>query len=225
MSKIHAAITGVHGYAPEFKLTNTMLEEMVDTNDEWIVSRTGISERRILKGDGLGTSDLAKHAVNGLLEKTNTDPSEIDLMICATVTPDHLFPSTANCTADKCNMKNVPGFDMNAACSGFLYALNTGSKFIESGSFKKVIVIGADKMSAIVNYEDRSTCILFGDAAGAVLLEPNDEGNGIIDCIMGGDTTGIPYLHQKAGGSVKPFRTEDQYSSKLFLKWHLYPKK
>jgi len=204
MKKITAAITGVHGYVPDDILSNDMLEKMVDTNDEWIFSRTGIRERRILKGEGLGTSDMAKHAVQGLLEKTNTDPQDIDLIICATVTPDFVFPSTANTTADKCGMKNIPGFDLNAACSGFLYALNTGSKFIESGSYKKVIVIGADKMSSIVNYEDRSTCILFGDAAAAVLLEPNEDGNGVIDCIMAGDTTGIQYLNQKAGGSVKP---------------------
>jgi len=204
MKKITAAITGVHGYVPDDVLSNKMLEKMVDTNDDWIVSRTGISERRILKGEGLGTSDMAKHAVLGLLEKTNSKASEIDLIICATVTPDFVFPSTANTTASKCGMENTPGFDMNAACSGFLYALNTGSKFIESGSFKKVIVIGADKMSSIINYEDRSTCILFGDGAAAVLLEPNEEEHGIIDCIMGGDTVGIKYLNQKAGGSVKP---------------------
>lgn len=217
MKKITAAITGVHGYAPEDILSNAMLEKMVETNNEWIVSRTGIEERRILKGEGLGSSDMAKHAVNGLLEKTNTNPKDIDLIICATVTPDFLFPSTANMTASKCGMENIPGFDINAACSGFLYALNTGSKFIESGTYKKVIVIGADKMSSIVNYEDRSTCILFGDAAGAVLLEPNEEEFGVIDCIMGGDTVGVEYLNQKAGGSVKPASHETVDAKEHFI--------
>lgn len=202
------AIKGVHCYVPEFRLTNAMLEEMVDTNDEWIVSRTGIKERRILKGQNAGTSVMAVEAVNGLLEKTSTKASNIDMVIAATVTPDLLFPSLANITAAKCNMPGTPAMDINAACSGFLYALNVGNQMVASGLYNKVIVIGADKMSSIINYKDRSTCILFGDGAGAVLLEASDDDNGIIDCYMGGDGSGEKYLNLKAGGSRSPLTHE-----------------
>ncbi|MFT4786747.1 MAG: 3-oxoacyl-[acyl-carrier-protein] synthase-3, partial [Cellvibrionaceae bacterium] len=180
------------------------LETYVDTNDEWITSRTGIKERRILKGDDQGTSVMAVKAVNGLLAKTNTKPEEIDLLLCATVTPDLVFPATANIITNKIGATNAFGFDIGAACSGFLYALTTGAKFIESGTCKKVVVVGADKMSAIVDYEDRATCIIFGDGAGAVLLEPSEDGNGIIDSILKSDGSGEEFLHMKAGGSRRP---------------------
>ena len=208
MSKIQAAITGVHAYVPDYVLTNKELETMVDTNDEWIVERTGVRERRILKGEGQGVSVMAIEAVKGLLEKTNTDPSEIDLVICATVTPDMLFPDTANLVAEAVGIKNAFCFDIGAACSGFLFALTTGSKYVESGTHKKVIVIGADKMSSIVDYTDRSICILFGDAAGAVLLEPNTDGYGIQDSYLKSDGSGQYYLYQKAGGSRYPATVE-----------------
>jgi len=204
MSKIHAAITAVHGYVPDYVLTNHELEGMVETNDEWIVTRTGIKERRVLKGEGLGTSDMAVPAVNALLEKRGISAEDLDLIIFCTTTPDFVFPATANILADKIGAKNAWGYDLQAACSGFLYGLATGSQFIESGKHKKVLVVGGDKMSAIVNYKDRATCIIFGDGAGAVLLEPNDEGNGVIDSILRSDGSGAPYLHQKAGGSVNP---------------------
>ncbi len=181
MAQIRAAITGIHGWVPEYILTNAELEKMVDTTDEWIMTRTGIRERHILKGEGLGTSDIGAEAVKGLLKKTNTSPDDIDLVIMATVTPDMLFPASSNIVCDKVGIKNAWSFDMNAACSGFLFALNTAAKFVESGQYKKVIVVGADKMSAITDYTDRTTCVLFGDAGGAVLLEPNTEGYGIID--------------------------------------------
>ena len=187
MAKILAAITGVGGYVPDDVLTNADLEKMVDTTDEWITTRTGIKERRILKTPGKATSDMGVEVVRQLLEKTGTKPEEIDLLLCATVTPDTTFPDTANTILDKAGAKNAFGFDINAACSGFLFALTTGAKFIESGMYKKVIVIGADKMSAIVDYSDRSTCIIFGDGAGGVLLEPNIEGNGVIDAILKSD--------------------------------------
>ncbi|MDH5608166.1 MAG: ketoacyl-ACP synthase III [Cyclobacteriaceae bacterium] len=208
MSKITAAITGVHGYVPEYILTNHELETLVETNDEWITSRTGIKERRILKGDNQGTSVMAVEAVKGLLEKTNTRPEEIDMLICATVTPDLVFPATANIIANQIGAKNAFGYDLGAACSGFIYALTTGSKFIESGTHKKVVVVGADKMSAIVDYTDRTTCIIFGDGAGAVLLEPSEEGYGVIDSILKSDGSGEPYLHMKAGGSRHPATIE-----------------
>lgn len=203
-----AAITGVNGYVPDYVLTNAELETLVDTNDEWITSRTGIKERRILKGEQQGTSVMAVEAVKGLLEKTNTNPEEIDLLICATVTPDYFFPSTANLICTKAGIPNAFSFDILAACSGFIYALTTGSQFIESGRYKKVIVVGADKMSAIVNYEDRTTCVLFGDGAGAVLLEPSDDDNGIIDSVLYSDGTGGDYLYMKGGGSVFPASKE-----------------
>ena len=201
---IKAAITGVHGYVPEDILTNADLEKIVETNDEWITSRTGIKERRILKGEGLGTSYMAAEAVRGLLKKTNTDPSEIDLVIVATVTPDYFFPSTANLVCTQVGIPPIGSFDILAACSGFVYALSTGSQFIESGRFKKVIVVGADKMSSIIDWEDRTTCILFGDGAGAVLLEPTTEDLGLIDFSMHSDGTGEHHLIMKGGGSKNP---------------------
>lgn len=204
MSKITAAITGVGGYVPEYILTNKELESKVETNDEWITSRTGIKERRILKGEGLGTSHMAEKAVMELLKKTNTNPLEIDLLVCCTTTPDFIFPATGNLLCDMCGLKNAFSYDLNAACSGFLFGLATGSQFIETGKYKKVLVVGADKMSAIVNYEDRATCILFGDGAGAVLLEPNTDGLGIIDSVLKTDGSGADFLCQKAGGSRRP---------------------
>jgi 3-oxoacyl-[acyl-carrier-protein] synthase-3 len=204
MDKITAAITCVNGYVPEDKLTNKDLEKLVDTNDEWILSRTGISERRILKTPGLATSDMAMHAVNGLLKKRGITADDIDVIIFATVTPDLIFPASANILADKIGAKNAFGFDLAAACSGFLFALETGSKFIESGKYQKVLVVGGDKMSSIIDYSDRNTCIIFGDGLGCVLLEPNTEGLGVIDSILKVDGNGRHYLHQKAGGSLKP---------------------
>ena len=204
MSKIRAAITGVSGYLPEYVLTNSELEKMVDTNDEWIMTRTGIKERRILKEAGKGSSDLGAEAVKRLLEKTHTQPEEVDFLLCATVTPDMQFPATANVISDKVGIKNAFSFDLNAGCSGFLYALVTASKFVESGTHKKVIVVGTEKMSSIVDYQDRATCIIFGDGAGAVMLEPTTEDLGILDSKMLVDGAGRQFLHQKAGGSVKP---------------------
>ena len=204
MEKTRAAITGVFGYVPDYVLTNKELEVMVDTTDEWIQTRTGIQERRILKGEGKGTSDMGAAAVLGLLAKKGIDASEIDLLICATTTPDMQFPATANIITDKIGAKNAFGFDINAACSGFIYALTTAAKFIEAGSYKKIVVVGGDKMSSIINYEDRTTCIIFGDGAGAVLLEPSTDENGIVDSILKSDGSGRIHLHQKAGGSAKP---------------------
>ncbi len=208
MQKIHAAITAVGGYVPEYRLTNAELEKMMDTTDEWIQTRTGISERRILKGEGKGSSDMAVGAVKNLLEKRGIDPKEIELVICATTTPDMQFPATANIVCDKVGMTNAWGYDLSAACSGFIFALTVGSQFIETGKHKKVIVIGVDKMSSIINYEDRTTAIIFGDGGGAVLLEPNTEGYGIIDSVLRTDGSGRVHLHQKAGGSVKPATVE-----------------
>lgn len=204
MTKIRAAITGIHGWAPEDLLTNSDLEKMVDTTDAWITSRTGIKERHILKGEK-GTSDMAAEAVKGLLKKTGTSPDEVDLLICATVTPDMQFPATANLVSHKVGINNAFSFDMNAACSTFIYALITASKYVESGEYKKVIVIGADKMSSIVDYTDRATCVIFGDGAGAVMLEPvaSDE-PGIMDHRFYTDGSGWIHLHQKAGGSLRP---------------------
>ncbi len=204
MTKIRASITAVNGWVPEYILSNKELEKMVDTNDEWITSRTGIKERRLLKGEGLGTSDIGEKAVKGLLEKRGIRADEIELLICATTTPDMQFPATANIICDKVGAVNAFGYDINAACSGFLFALATAAKFVESGQYKKVIVVGADKMSSIVDYTDRSTCIIFGDGGGAVLLEPSTDGNGIMDAILKSDGSGRQYLHQKAGGSIKP---------------------
>jgi 3-oxoacyl-[acyl-carrier-protein] synthase-3 len=217
MQKIHAAITAVGGYVPDYVLTNAELETIVDTTDEWIQTRTGIKERRILKGEGKGTSDLAVGAVKNLFEKHGIDPLDIELVICATTTPDYQFPATANVICDKAGMTNAFGYDVSAACSGFLYALTTGAQFIETGRYKKVIVIGADKMSSILNYEDRATCIIFGDGGGAVLLEPNTEGNGIIDSVLKSDGAGRAFLHQKAGGSVKPATVETVMNKEHFV--------
>lgn len=208
MNKPTASITGVCGYVPTDLLTNSELEKMVDTTDDWIRSRTGIHERRILKGEGQGTSDMAAEAVKGLLQKTNTSPEEIELLICATVTPDMQFPATANIICDKIGINNAPSFDIGAACSGFLYALSTAKQFIETGAYKKIIVVGADKMSSIVDYTDRQTCVLFGDGAGAVMLEASEDDTGIKEVKLYSDGNGRHYLHQKAGGSVKPASIE-----------------
>lgn len=204
MSKIHAAITAVNGYVPDYILTNHELATIVDTNDEWITTRTGIKERRILKGEGLATSDMAVPAVNGLLEKRGIGADEIDLIIFCTTTPDRVFPATANILADKIGAKNAWGWDLQATCSGFLFGLATGSQFIESGKHKKVLVVAGDKMSSMIDYTDRTTCIIFGDGCGAALLEPNYEGNGVIDSVLKSDGSGVQFLHQKAGGSLKP---------------------
>lgn len=218
MKKVTAAITAVGGYVPEYRLTNKELEMMVETNDEWIKSRTGISERRILKGDGLGTSDMAVEAIKELCTKRGIAPSEIDCIICATVTPDMVFPATANIISDKLGMVNAFGFDVEAACSGFLFSLTTGAALVESGRYKKVIVVGADKMSAIVDYSDRTTCIIFGDGAGAVLLEPNEEEeNGILDSLLKSDGSGRQFLHMKAGGSVKPSTVETVLAKEHYI--------
>lgn len=216
MQKITAAITAVGGYVPDYKLTNKELETMVDTNDEWIRTRTGIEERRILKGEGLGSSDMAVPAVLELCKKRSITPAEIDCLICATVTPDMVFPATANIVCDKIGAVNAFGFDISAACSGFLFALTTGSSFIESGRYKKVVVVGVDKMSSIIDYSDRTTCIIFGDGAGAVLLEPNEEGLGLRDSILKSDGSGSKYLHMKAGGSVKPATMETVLAKEHF---------
>lgn len=208
MQHLHAAVTAVGGYVPEYRLTNQILETMVDTNDEWIRSRTGIEERRILKGEGLGSSDMGVEAVRDILRKKNLDPNEIDCLICATVTPDMVFPATANIICDKAGIQNAFSFDVGAACSGFLYALTTGASFIESGRYKKVIVVGVDKMSSIIDYSDRATCIIFGDGAGALLLEATSEDIGIKDSILKSDGSGRQYLHMKAGGSIKPASVE-----------------
>jgi len=204
MKKITAAITGVEGYVPDYILTNSELEKIVDTNDEWITTRTGIKERRILKGEGKGTSILGANAVKGLLNKTNISPENVDLIICATATPDMIFPSTACIIANNVGATNAFAYDLMAACSGFLYALSTAAKFIETGTYKKIVVVGADKMSSIINYEDRATCIIFGDGAGAIMLEPSKEGLGMQDAILRSDGSGAEFLHMKAGGSVNP---------------------
>lgn len=203
-NKTRAAITGVYGWVPETKLTNHDLEKMVDTNDEWITSRTGIKERRILRTPGWATSDMAAEAVKGLLEKTGTKPGEIDLLIVGTVTGDMVFPDTANTVCDKVGAKNAFGFDINAACSGFLFSLATGAQFVANETYSKVVVVGADMMSSIVDYEDRNTCVIFGDGAAAVLLEPRRDGTGIQDFVLRGDGAGREFLHMKAGGSLRP---------------------
>ncbi|MGZ4116350.1 MAG: beta-ketoacyl-ACP synthase III [Bacteroidia bacterium] len=204
MNKTTAAITAVAGYVPEYILSNTELEKLVPTTSEWIETRTGIKERRILKGEGLGTSYMCIKAIEELLKKRGITALDIDMIIVGTVTPDYVFPSTSNVICDEIGATNAWGFDLSAACSGFIYALATGTQFIETGKYKKVIVVGADKMSSILDYTDRSTCIIFGDGAGAVLLEPNNEGLGILDSILRADGSGRKFLHQKAGGSVKP---------------------
>jgi 3-oxoacyl-[acyl-carrier-protein] synthase-3 len=202
--KITAAITGVGAYVPDYVLTNAELEKLVDTTDEWITSRTGIKERRILKGENQGSSVMGIQAVKQLLTKTNTNPQDVDLLICATVTPDLLFPATGNIISNGCGITKAFSYDMNAACSSFLYGLVTGAQFIQAGTYKKVIVVGVDKMSAIVDYTDRANCIIFGDGAAAVLLEPNTDGYGVLDQILRTDGSGEAYLHQKAGGSRRP---------------------
>jgi 3-oxoacyl-[acyl-carrier-protein] synthase-3 len=202
MQKITAAITAVQGYLPDEIVTNEDLSKIVDTSDEWITSRTGIKERRVLRNGA--TSDMGAAAVQKLLEKKGIDPLEIDLLICGTVTPDLVFPSTANIISDKVGLKNAWSFDVNAACSGFLYSLATASQFIETGKYKKVIVVGVDKMSSIIDYQDRTTCVIFGDGGGAVLLEPNNEGLGVIDSILHSDGSGRQFLYQPAGGSAMP---------------------
>jgi 3-oxoacyl-[acyl-carrier-protein] synthase-3 len=204
MGKITASITGIQGYVPDYILTNKELETYVDTNDEWIISRTGIKERRILKGEGKGSSVLGIEAVQGLLKKTNIAAEDVDLIICATATPDMIFPSTACIISNKVGAINAFAYDLMAACSGFLYALSTASKFIETGTYKKVIVVGADKMSSIVDYQDRETCIIFGDGAGAVMLQPSEDGLGVQDAVLRSDGSGSEFLHMKAGGSAKP---------------------
>ena len=203
-----AAITAVHGYVPPDLLTNADLAELVNTSDAWITERTGIKERHILKGEGLGTSHMAAEAVRGLLQKTNTKPEEVDLLICATTTPDLQFPSTANLICDMVGINNIGSFDVQAACSGFLYSLTIAAQFIANGTAQKVVVVGADKMSSIIDYTDRATCVLFGDGAGAVLLEPNSQGFGIMDALIRSDGSGMIHLHQKAGGSRMPASAE-----------------
>jgi 3-oxoacyl-[acyl-carrier-protein] synthase-3 len=215
--KITAAVTALGGYVPDDILTNADLEKMVDTSDEWIRTRTGVSERRILKGEGKGTSDLGVPAVLELCKKRGIEPSDIDCLICCTVTPDMTFPATANIICDKIGAINAWSFDLGAACSGFLYGLTTGAMYIESGRYHKVVVVGADKMSAIVDYSDRTTCVLFGDGAGAVLLEPSQNGSGVLDSILKSDGSGAKYLHMKAGGSIKPASIETVTSKQHYI--------
>lgn len=217
MPKVRAAITAVNGYVPDYVLTNKELEKMVDTTDEWITSRTGIRERHILKGKDQGTSVMGIKAVEGLLKKRGIDAKEIDLLICATVTPDMQFPATANLIADAIGGNNTFSFDINAACCGFLYALATAAKFVESGQYKKVVVVGADKMSSIIDYTDRATCIIFGDGAGAVLLEPSEEEVGVMDSLLFSDGSGAQFLHQKAGGSRRPASHETVDAKEHFV--------
>ncbi|HEY0654114.1 MAG TPA: beta-ketoacyl-ACP synthase III [Chryseosolibacter sp.] len=217
MRKVRAAITGVGGYVPDYVLTNKELETMVETTDEWITTRTGIKERRILKGENQGVSVLGINAVKDLLAKTKVDPKEIDLIIFATVTADMTFPATANIVATAVGATNAWSYDMGAACSGFLFGLTTGASFIESGMYKKVIVIGGDKMSAILDYTDRTTCIIFGDGAGAVLLEPTTEDVGVMDSILKSDGSGESYLHMKAGGSRRPASVETVSARQHFV--------
>lgn len=217
MRTFNAAITAVHGYVPDYVLTNKELESMVDTTDEWIRSRTGIEQRHILKDKEKATSDMGVEVVKGILDKSGIAPEEIDLIIVATVTPDMVFPDTANTIADKCGLKNAWGFDLGAACSGFLFAFTTACQFVQTGMYKKVIVIGADQMSSIVDYKDRSTCIIFGDGAGGVLIEPNEEGLGYQDANLHGDGSGRDFLHMKAGGSKKPASMETIAKKEHFI--------
>ena len=217
MTNLNAAITGVAGYVPEYILDNHELSTMVDTSDEWIMTRIGIKERRILKGEGMGTSDMGYKAVNQLLKKTGTSPNEVDLLICSTVTPDMQFPATSNIICDKSGIKNAFSYDLNAGCSGFLFGMSTAAKFIQSGQFKKVVLVGADKMSSIVDYSDRTVSPIFGDAAGAFLFEPTTEDVGIIDEDLHVDGSGRKHLHQKAGGSVKPASHETVDAKEHFI--------
>ncbi|HEX7583927.1 MAG TPA: beta-ketoacyl-ACP synthase III [Prolixibacteraceae bacterium] len=217
MAKIRAAITGIGAFLPEYRLTNEELSTWVETSDEWIMQRIGIKERRIMKEEGLATYDMGTAAVLQLLEKTGTKPEEIELLICATITPDTPLPASANLINFKAGLINAWGFDLNAACSGFVFALTTGAKFIESGQYKKVIVLGADMMSSITNYKDRTTCPLFGDGAGAVLLEPTTEDLGIIDHINRVDGSGSSFLQIKSGGSLRPASNETVYNDEHFV--------
>lgn len=217
MNKIYAGITGVNGYVPDYILTNSELETLVDTKDEWILSRTGIKERRILKGENKGSSVMGIEAVKGLLEKTKTNPLDVEVLLCATTTPDMLFPATANIISNATGLKNAFSYDIQAACSGFLYAFTTASQFIETGKYKKIIVVGVDKMSSIIDYTDRKTCIIFGDGGGAVLLEPVTDGTGLQDFILHSDGAGEQYLHMKAGGSRKPASLETVNNKEHFV--------
>jgi 3-oxoacyl-[acyl-carrier-protein] synthase-3 len=204
MERVNAVITGVGGYVPDYILTNEEISRMVDTNDEWIMSRVGIKERHILNEEGLGTSYMARKAAKQLMQRTGSNPDDIDMIVVATTTPDYVFPSTASILCDKLGLKNAFAFDLSAACSGFLFALETASNFIRSGRYRKIIVVGAEKMSSITNYTDRSTCPLFGDGAAAIMVEATTEEYGVIDSILRTDGKGLPFLHMKAGGSVCP---------------------
>lgn len=215
--KITAAITGVGSYVPDYVLTNHELEKLVDTTDEWITTRTGIKERRILKGENQGTSVMAIKAVQQLLEKTGTKAEDIDLLICSTTTPDLVFPATANIVSAAVGTTKAFSFDMQAACSGFLFALATGAQYIQTGTYRKIVVVGADKMSSIIDYTDRANCIIFGDGAGAVLLEPNTDGYGVLDQVLRSDGNGEQYLHQKAGGSRRPPSAETVANREHFV--------
>ncbi|WBA42705.1 beta-ketoacyl-ACP synthase III [Hymenobacter canadensis] len=215
--RITAAITGVGSYVPDYVLTNHELEKLVDTTDEWITTRTGIKERRILKGENQGTSVMAIKAVQQLLEKTGTKAEDIDLLICSTTTPDLVFPATANIISAAVGTTKAFSFDMQAACSGFLFALATGAQYIQTGTYQKVVVVGADKMSSIIDYTDRANCIIFGDGAGAVLLEPNTDGYGVLDQVLRSDGNGEQYLHQKAGGSRRPPSSETVANREHFV--------
>ena len=215
--KIRAKITGIGAYVPDYVLTNDELSRMVDTNDEWITTRVGIKERHILKIEGEGSSYMGERAVRELFEKTGTNPDEIDLVLCATVTPDMPFPATASIIADKVGIKNAMHFDINAGCSGFIYTLITAKMYVESGQFKKVLLVTAEKMSAIVDYTDRSTCPLFGDGAAAMLIEPSNDGTGVIDFIAQSDGIGRNYLYMKAGGSCRPASAETVANREHFV--------
>ncbi|WP_294615652.1 beta-ketoacyl-ACP synthase III [uncultured Bacteroides sp.] len=202
MEQINAVITGVGGYVPDYILTNNEISKMVDTTDEWIMGRIGIKERRILNEEGRGTSYMARKAVKQLMQRTKSAPEDIDLVIVATTTPDYRLPSTASILCEKLGLKHAFAFDMQAVCSGFLYALETGANFIRSGNYRKIIVVGADKMSSIIDYTDRATCPIFGDGAAAFMLEPTTEDYGVMDAVLRTDGKGLPFLHIKAGGSV-----------------------
>ena len=218
MEKINAVITGVGGYVPDYVLTNEELSRMVDTNDEWIMTRIGVKERRILNEEGLGTSYMARKAAKQLMQKTKSDPDDIDAVIVCTTTPDYHFPTTASILCDKLGLKNAFAFDFQAACCGFLYGLEVAASLIVSGRHKKLILVGGDKMSSMVNYEDRATCPIFGDGAAAVMIEATTEDYGIMDSILRTDGKGLPFLHMKAGGSVCPssFYTVDHKMHYLY---------
>ena len=204
MEKLNAVVTGVGGYVPDYILTNEELSKMVDTNDEWIMTRIGVKERRILNEEGLGTSYMARKAVKQLMQRTGANPDDVDLVIVATSTPDYHFPSVASILCDKLGLKNAFAYDMQAACSGFLFLLETAACFIRSGKYKKIIIVGADKMSSATDYTDRATCPIFGDGAAAFMIEPTTEEYGVLDAYLRTDGKGLPFLHMKAGGSVCP---------------------